>query len=75
MTEQVTVPKETRFQLWRIMDDQGRKLVWLADRVQYSANHVYHIRYGQRPATPEFRTRCAQVLAIPEDILFSLLPD
>jgi len=71
LSEVITEPKEKHFHLWQLLDDEGRSLVWLARRTDYSVNHIYHIKMGQRPASPEWRARVSEVLGISEQILFS----
>lgn len=56
--------------IWRILDHQGRKLLWLARKTGYSESHVRAIRSGAFPASEGFRKRCAEALDLPADVLF-----
>lgn len=59
------------YQLWRILELQGRSMKWLARSTRYSAIHVYHIKWGDRQASREFQARCEAVMGIPRSILFA----
>lgn len=56
--------------IWDILDHQGRRLEWLARRLGYTPVYVRGIKAGQFPVTTEFRRRCANVIDLPESVLF-----
>jgi hypothetical protein len=60
------------YQLWQILEHQGRTLRWLARRTGYSEDLLTAIRTGRRNATAEFRARCVDKLDLPEDVLFAI---
>lgn len=62
------------YPLWRILDHQGRSLKWLASRMGYGYNYVRQVRAGVHPVTEEFRQRAAQVMDLPDEVLF-ILPE
>ena len=61
--------------IWNIMEHQGRRLDWLARRLGYTPVYVRGIKCGQFPVTAQFRRRCAEVLDLPEAVLFAEGPD
>lgn len=58
------------YELFSILREQGRSVVWLARQVEYSPTHLYHVKLGQRTATARLRRRIARVMQIPEATLF-----
>lgn len=54
----------------RVLEQQGRKLTWLAEKAGVSISYASLMIAGKRPLTPEFRTAAAEALGVPEDVLF-----
>lgn len=59
--------------LWRILTYRGLGVAWLARRIDKGYSYVWAVRSGQLVASPEFRSRCAQALDLPEWALFKEL--
>lgn len=57
--------------IWRILEHRYLNPAWLARKIGRTYPEVWHVRRGNTPATPEFRAQCAQVLDLPEDLLFT----
>lgn len=56
--------------IWEILEHQGRNKKWLARVTGYSHGYVRLVACGVKPASAEFRRRCASVLDVPESVLF-----
>ena len=56
--------------LWHVLEHQGRKLWWLAQRTGYSESHLWALKAGKFPCTPDFRQKAAKALDLPEHVLF-----
>jgi transcriptional regulator with XRE-family HTH domain len=54
----------------RVLDQQGRKLTWLAEKAGVSVSYASLMIAGKRPLTDEFRAAAAEALGVPEDVLF-----
>lgn len=56
--------------LAEVLDEQGRRRDWLAERAGVSPALVTLIAQGKRSPSPEFRERAAAALGVPETLLF-----
>jgi transcriptional regulator with XRE-family HTH domain len=56
--------------VWDILEQQGRRQVWLAARAHISNSLVTRMKQGTRRATPTVRRRIAAALDLPEAVLF-----
>jgi transcriptional regulator with XRE-family HTH domain len=54
----------------RIIESRGIKTTWFAEQLGVSQSHISRLLSGERPWTPELRQKAAQVLMLPEDVLF-----
>ena len=61
---------EQRDPVWDILEQQGRRQVWLAARAHISQSLVTRLKQGSRRASPVVRTRIAAALDLPESVLF-----
>ena len=59
----------------RVLDEQGRRLIWLARKAKVSASYASLMLAGKRPLTPEFKAAAAEALGVPEDLLFPVEPE
>lgn len=60
----------------QIIEEQGRRRNWLAQRLGVSPSMVTLLLKGERRWTAEYRRAAAEALQIPEAILFAdLLPE
>jgi len=57
--------------IFDILERQGRTKTWFAEQMGIDRSLLYRINWGERPLTPEFISRAALVLGVPEDLLFS----
>ncbi len=53
----------------RLVDAQGRRLDWLAERTGITPDHLSHILAGRRPLTPERALRIADALQVPVEYI------
>ena len=60
--------------LWSLLEHQERSLAWLGRRMGYSRQYVRMVRAGQEPLRPEFRSRAAAAMGLPEAVLFVTAP-
>jgi hypothetical protein len=58
-----TLPATPRWRL--VLDEQGRKIGWLADRTGLARQTVYSISMGRRRATEAWLDRVAIALDVP----------
>lgn len=58
----------------RVLDEQGRTMIWLARQTGISQSYVWRMLRGERPVTDEFKTAAAKALGVPEDLLFPTEP-
>jgi transcriptional regulator with XRE-family HTH domain len=65
---------ETTTAIERILDEQGRSMVWLARQTGVSQSYAWRMLRGERPLTPEFQAASARALGVPEDMLFPVAP-
>lgn len=56
--------------LREVMEQQGRKHVWLAEQTGVSPSLITRIMDGERTATPAFRREAAKALGVDEEELF-----
>lgn len=56
--------------LRRIMEQQGRRHVWLAELTGVSPSHVTRVMNGERQPGPEFKRAAAEALGVPVEELF-----
>lgn len=56
--------------LRRIMEQQGRRHVWLAELTGVSPSHVTRVMNGERQPGPEFKRAAAAALGVPVEELF-----
>lgn len=56
--------------IWSILEHQERTLRWLGRRTGFSEDLVYAVKMKRRRASPAFRARCAEVMDLPEAVLF-----
>jgi transcriptional regulator with XRE-family HTH domain len=52
------------------IDTQGRKFAWVAERLGISYSYMTRLLSGGRRWTPALRARVAEVLRVPEEVLF-----
>jgi len=62
--------KRYRSQTSAILRSQGRTNAWFWRKMGVSKALFYAVESGRRPATAEYRKRAAEVLGLPEDVLF-----
>ena len=67
----ITNPENKHFAIWGILRDDGRSMRWLARKGGMSFHHIYHVKYGQRTATADFRARCSMAIGMHVNILFA----
>lgn len=60
--------------LTEILDARGIKYAWLARQVGYQRAYLSHVKAGRYSPSATFRARAAQVLGLPEDVVFFPLP-
>lgn len=60
----------TREPLFDILDERGIRRDWFASRLGVSRSFISMVESGQRRLTPARRRRAAEVLAVPEHLLF-----
>ena len=48
--------------IWAIMDDEGRRISWLAQRAGYTRVYLSYVKAGKRHGSARFRARCAAAL-------------
>lgn len=53
-----------------VLQEQGRSVAWFCRRVGISRALFYRWVDGSRGIAPQYRHRCAEVLGIPESVLF-----
>jgi len=58
--------------LRQVLEKQGRKTKWLAERTGYSYQYVVSVLNGTFPMREEFRQKCADALDLPVDVLFDV---
>lgn len=58
----------------RVLEQQGRSLAWLARKAGVSVSYAHLMLNGKRPLTDDFKTKAAEALGVPEDILFAASP-
>ena len=56
--------------LRQVMEQQGRRHVWLAEQIGVSPSHVTRVMNGERVPGPDFRERAAELLGVTADELF-----
>jgi hypothetical protein len=56
--------------IWEVLDKQGRTLQWFADKMHVSPSYVYKLKAGTREWTAELKARAAEILDIPQYVLF-----
>lgn len=54
----------------QVLRQRERTIRWLAFKVGVDPSSLWRILHGQRRARPELRRRIAEVLDLPESILF-----
>ena len=52
-----------------VLEEQGRKRVWLAEKLGVSPGHLTRLLQGERPWTPELVKRAADLLGIRVEVL------
>jgi hypothetical protein len=57
--------------IWRILEHRFLNPAWLARKIRRKYSYVWHVRRGDVPVTLEFRKACAEVLDLPDDLLFT----
>lgn len=53
-----------------ILARQERTLSWLARKTGKSPSYVLRVTTGERRPSPEFKAKAAEVLGVPESLLF-----
>ena len=53
-----------------VLDSQERTSAWLARKTGKSPTYVTLVVQGKRRPSPEFRSRAAETLGVPEALLF-----
>ena len=61
---------DSRNQVERVLEQQGRSVAWLARKAGVSVSYAWMMLRGQRPLTTDFKSKAAEVLGVPEDMLF-----
>lgn len=59
--------------VFTVLDHQGRSLEYLAQRLRVSRTALYRWRDGSRVAPAEQRAAAAEILGVPEALLFLTL--
>jgi len=60
--------------LYEVMRQQERSLIWLSRRMGLSRSYISRIAGGTRPATHEVAHRCSDLLGLPVHLLFAERP-
>lgn len=50
------------------IEQRGVKHNWIAQQLGYSPQYLSRVLNGTNPLTPEFRQRCATILAVPDAV-------
>jgi transcriptional regulator with XRE-family HTH domain len=66
--------RQNRQPLFEILDARGIKRSWLAAKLGMHRNYLYLVERGRRPFPVAKRTRAAEVLGLPESLLFRIEP-
>jgi transcriptional regulator with XRE-family HTH domain len=61
--------------IWEILEKQGRKFLWLAEKTGFSEGYIREMRVRRRVPSATFRAKCAEILDIPERYLFADVVD
>lgn len=56
--------------LRQVMEEQGRRHVWLAELLGVSPSHVTRVLNGERQPGPDFKREAAQALGVASEELF-----
>jgi transcriptional regulator with XRE-family HTH domain len=56
--------------IFEILESRGQSKKWFAAQMGINRTQLYQINWGDRPLTPEFIERSAQILQVPPDMLF-----
>lgn len=59
----------------RVLEMQGRSIRWLAIKTGTEVSTAWRMIKGERRLTAEFRAAAAEVLGVPQDILFPVEPE
>jgi transcriptional regulator with XRE-family HTH domain len=53
-----------------VLASQERTLSWLARKTGKSPSYVLRVTTGERRPSPEFKAKAAEILGVPESLLF-----
>ena len=56
--------------LSEVLASQERTLSWLARKTGKSPSYVLRVTTGERRPSPEFKAKAAEILGVPESLLF-----
>jgi transcriptional regulator with XRE-family HTH domain len=55
----------------QLLQQEGRKLYWLADQTGYARSYVWSVLNGHFRPSSDFRRACSRVMGRPESELFT----
>lgn len=53
-----------------VLAEQDRSAAWLSKKCGYDPSYASHVIAGRRNPAPDFRVRAAEILGVPESLLF-----
>ena len=63
-------PRQLGTRVFDILEHQGRKMSWLAERTGFTDQYLYQIKMGLRPVTQTFIDKCLFAFDLPFEALF-----
>jgi transcriptional regulator with XRE-family HTH domain len=54
----------------QVLRQRERTISWLAGKLGISASYMWRVLHGERRPTPRIKRRIAEVLDVPESLLF-----
>lgn len=54
-----------------VLAEQDRSASWLSKKCGYDPSYASHVIAGRRTPSPRFRAKAAEILGVPEELLFS----
>lgn len=56
--------------VFRTLKSRGQSKTWFARKMGINRTWLYQIHWGERPLTNAFQSRAAELLQLPEELLF-----
>lgn len=63
-------PRELKTRVFDILEHQGRKMAWFAERTGFTDQYLYQIKMGNRAITQNFIDAAVRALDLPFETLF-----